>query len=250
MAKDPRFNFFPDNWSGGTKRMNFEQKGAYLELILLNFYCLSDGLPGFTEEEALKALAPAAASAELWKFLMPKFKRDGVYFFSERMHREFHKAKKSSEKQSERAKMRWQKPGDMPRHIPVNDSDYGYGYEDERKGVQGKTNAVKDDVARETFDILSDESLSMIFDENLMEIYRMRYKHLDIAEEFHDFKIKVRGSPEEYGTRNSAGLRQAFQHQLRTAKPKTKNATSKDKSTEHVNSLVEGFKLRHGIVAS
>ena len=137
MAKDPRFNFYPDNWSGGTKRMTFEQKGAYMELLLLNFYCLSDGLPGFTEEEAAKALASAAAYAgantELWKFLMPKFKTDGKFYWSERMVKEFHKSKKASSEQSKRASKRWHKERDMPRHIPVMEMDMELEIEDKNK---------------------------------------------------------------------------------------------------------------------
>jgi uncharacterized protein YdaU (DUF1376 family) len=138
MAKDPRFNFYPDNWSGGTKRMNFEQKGAYLELLLLNFYCMSDGLPGFMESEAAKVLAHAAASAELWSFLKPKFSTDGQYFWSERLVKEFHKSKKSSLEQSKRANKRWHQSGDMPRHIPVNGIGNGNGIGNDKKGVQGE----------------------------------------------------------------------------------------------------------------
>lgn len=119
MAKDPRFNFYPDNWTGGTKRMTFEQKGAYLELLMLNFYCFSDGLKGFTEREALHSLAHAAAYAALWDFLKPKFKQDGDLFYSERMQKEFLKAKIHSEKQSERAKKRVYKTSAHPTEEPT-----------------------------------------------------------------------------------------------------------------------------------
>jgi uncharacterized protein YdaU (DUF1376 family) len=138
MAKDPRFNFYPDNWIGGTKRMTFEQKGAYMELILLNFYCFSDGLPGFTEQEALHAVAPAAASAELWNFLKPKFKTDGKYYWSERMYKEFQKAKTHSEKQSERAKKRWDNAAASPAGDACNGTGYGNGINTDLKGVQGE----------------------------------------------------------------------------------------------------------------
>ena len=145
MAKDPRFNFFPDNWSGGTKRMSFEQKGAYLELIMLNFYCFSDGLPGFTEDEAVKSLASAAAYTVLWDFLKPKFKTDGKYFWSERMYKEFQKAKIHSEKQSERANKRWaSKPADAAASA-CNGTGYGNGSVFELKGVQGENFITVDD---------------------------------------------------------------------------------------------------------
>ena len=37
MAKDPAFLFYPNDWLGGTMGMTFEQKGAYMELLMLQF---------------------------------------------------------------------------------------------------------------------------------------------------------------------------------------------------------------------
>lgn len=37
MAKDPAFLFYPGDWLGGTMGMTFEEKGAYLELLVLQF---------------------------------------------------------------------------------------------------------------------------------------------------------------------------------------------------------------------
>lgn len=37
MAKDPAFLFYPGDWLGGTMGMTFEEKGAYLELLMLQF---------------------------------------------------------------------------------------------------------------------------------------------------------------------------------------------------------------------
>lgn len=37
MAKDPAFLFYPNDWLGGTMGMSFEEKGAYLELLLMQF---------------------------------------------------------------------------------------------------------------------------------------------------------------------------------------------------------------------
>jgi uncharacterized protein YdaU (DUF1376 family) len=37
MAKDPAFLFYPGDWLGGTIGMTFEQKGAYMELLILQF---------------------------------------------------------------------------------------------------------------------------------------------------------------------------------------------------------------------
>ena len=37
MAKDPAFLFYPNDWLGGTLGMTLEQKGAYMELLMLQF---------------------------------------------------------------------------------------------------------------------------------------------------------------------------------------------------------------------
>src|SRR5574343_1424720 len=35
--KDPAFLFYPNDWLGGTLGMTFEEKGAYMELLMLQF---------------------------------------------------------------------------------------------------------------------------------------------------------------------------------------------------------------------
>lgn len=37
MAKYPAFLFYPNDWLGGTMGLTFEQKGAYMELLMLQF---------------------------------------------------------------------------------------------------------------------------------------------------------------------------------------------------------------------
>jgi uncharacterized protein YdaU (DUF1376 family) len=37
MGKDPAFLFYPNDWLGGTLGMSFEEKGAYMELLMLQF---------------------------------------------------------------------------------------------------------------------------------------------------------------------------------------------------------------------
>jgi hypothetical protein len=37
MAKDPAFLFYPNDYLGGTMGMTFEEKGAYIELLMLQF---------------------------------------------------------------------------------------------------------------------------------------------------------------------------------------------------------------------
>jgi hypothetical protein len=37
MAKDPAFLFYPGDWLGGTLGMTLEEKGAYMEVLMLQF---------------------------------------------------------------------------------------------------------------------------------------------------------------------------------------------------------------------
>lgn len=37
MSKDPAFLFYPNDWLGGTMGMTFEEKGAYMELLMMQF---------------------------------------------------------------------------------------------------------------------------------------------------------------------------------------------------------------------
>lgn len=37
MGKDPAFLFYPNDWLGGTMGMTFEEKGAYISLLMMQF---------------------------------------------------------------------------------------------------------------------------------------------------------------------------------------------------------------------
>lgn len=37
MSKDPAFLFYPNDWLGGTLGMTFEEKGAYIEILMMQF---------------------------------------------------------------------------------------------------------------------------------------------------------------------------------------------------------------------
>lgn len=73
MSKDPAFLFYPGDWLGGTLGMSLEMKGAYMELLILQF-----NTGGFTEEEARQVLSVRFDYA--WPTLKRKFIIiDGVY---------------------------------------------------------------------------------------------------------------------------------------------------------------------------
>lgn len=85
----------------------------------------------------------------------------------------------------------------------------------------------------------------------LGEIYisdqKPKWGHIDFDFEVNTFKEKVRGSPLDYHTRDTAGIRNAFQYQLRNAKKKHNGkGQGINGKQQHTNSLIEGYAKRHG----
>lgn len=127
MAKDPRFNFYVDNWIGGCEGFTLEQEGAYLALCLMQ-----TKVGRFTKEQAMdklmqKTRGNTAVSTKLLNFLIPKFDTDGEFFWSERMEKELDKSKKHSLKQTERINKRWGKDSGNTAVLPDNRNGSGNG---------------------------------------------------------------------------------------------------------------------------
>lgn len=127
MAKDPRFNFYVDNWIGGCEGFTLEQEGAYLALCLMQ-----TKVGRFTKEQAMdklmqKTRGNTAVCTKLLHFLIPKFETDGKFFWSERMEKELDKSKKHSLKQTERINKRWGKDSGNTAVLPDNRNGSGNG---------------------------------------------------------------------------------------------------------------------------
>lgn len=71
MAKDPAFLFYPNDWIGGTMGMTFEEKGAYVELLMLQFN------RGHMTKHMI-----GQAIGQLWVKIEDKFRTDskGLYY--------------------------------------------------------------------------------------------------------------------------------------------------------------------------
>ncbi len=78
MAKDPAFLFYPNDYIGGTMGMSFEEKGAYMELLMLQFN------RGHMTEHMI-----GQAIGQLWVNVKVKFRQDdkGLYY-NERLDEE------------------------------------------------------------------------------------------------------------------------------------------------------------------
>jgi uncharacterized protein YdaU (DUF1376 family) len=90
MSKDPAFLFYPNDYLGGTMGMTFEMKGAYIDLLIFQF-----NNHQFTESQAKQVLSICFSS--VWEVLKNKFKKDGEFYFNERLREEIDKRKAFSE---------------------------------------------------------------------------------------------------------------------------------------------------------
>lgn len=84
MAKDPAFLFYPGDWQGGTMYFDHQTKGAYMDLMVLQF-----NVGKFTEAQAKQVLSICFSVA--WPMLQQKFKTDGEFYWNERLRLEIEK---------------------------------------------------------------------------------------------------------------------------------------------------------------
>ena len=69
--KDPAFLFYPNDWIGGTMGMTFEEKGAYMELLMMQF-----------NRGHMTTHMIGQTVGQLWDKIKDKFEMDdcGLYF--------------------------------------------------------------------------------------------------------------------------------------------------------------------------
>lgn len=115
MAKDPAMLFYPNDWIGGTMGMTFEQKGAYMELLMLQFN------RGHMTEHMI-----GQTVGRIWDGIMDKFKKDGNgSWYNERLDMEKNKRKSyvTSRLNNKTGKNQYTKDGGhMSNHMENEDS--------------------------------------------------------------------------------------------------------------------------------
>lgn len=90
MAKDPAFLFYPNDYLGGTLGMSFEEKGAYIELLMTQFN------RGHLSEKIIINIV-----GNIWEVLKDKFIKDeNGLFYNVRLDEE--KIKRQNYSQSRR----------------------------------------------------------------------------------------------------------------------------------------------------
>jgi uncharacterized protein YdaU (DUF1376 family) len=112
---DPAFLFYPNDYLGGTLGMTFEEKGAYIELLMMQF-----NIGHLPESKILKMLG---SSSELWECLKSKFQLDenGLYY-NKRLEAEQIKRRKYSEsrRNNKSGKNQYSKSGHMLGHMTTH----------------------------------------------------------------------------------------------------------------------------------
>jgi uncharacterized protein YdaU (DUF1376 family) len=81
MGKDPAFLFYPGDWNLGTMHLTLLEKGAYLELLMLQF-----AKGEFTLAHAKHMLKDNFETA--WPSIKEKFITDGTYYWNKRLREE------------------------------------------------------------------------------------------------------------------------------------------------------------------
>lgn len=134
MAKDPAFLFYANDWLGSTMGMSFEEKGAFMELLLMQF-----NKGKFTEANARQVLS--ICSASVWDTVKQKFSTDGTYYWNERLKTEIEKRKNFTKSRRDNAlnKKNKQTPKEhMPQHMENENGNENINGNENKGGAGGK----------------------------------------------------------------------------------------------------------------
>lgn len=85
----------------------------------------------------------------------------------------------------------------------------------------------ENEIVNEDINTIEDK-IKNALDEIYLEQQKSKWPHLDFMFEYRTFCEKVRGSPKTYASRDSGGIRLAFQSQLRNAKTNGKYSRAKE----------------------
>lgn len=105
-----------------------------------------------------------------------------------------------------------------------------------KEGIEGGTGETlppgPKPLADDLYEPLTPEWFAHIFDDMELERKARAYRDHDIQDQLTKFKSKVIGAPDKYIYYDTAGMRNAFDYQLRHTKPEKKlNGTAKPKAT-------------------
>lgn len=137
MSKDPAFLFYPNDWLGGTMGMTFEEKGAYMELLMMQF-----------NRGHMTSHMIGQAVGQLWDKIQDKFiKDDNGLYYNDRLDIEIEKRRNfcnsrrnNKDGVNQHTKTNNKKVGHMTSHmtghmededVNINDNIYSQFYNEE-----------------------------------------------------------------------------------------------------------------------
>lgn len=110
MAKDPAFLFYPGDWLGGTLHLNFACKGAYMDLLMLQFQ--KDHMTIHMIKHMLGHMFD-----EIWPQISDKFETDGTNYWNERLKIEKNKRIRYSKSRSDNRNSKENADNHMSNHM-------------------------------------------------------------------------------------------------------------------------------------
>jgi hypothetical protein len=209
MAKDPAFLFYYDRFLAGTISMTDSEVGQYIRLM-----CIQAN-KGFISKKDMLNICKTSDNEVCLKFASISEDKYVNTVLAEiiEQRKTFTESRRNNRKGKKQELVKNTSKTYVPHMVNVN---------------------VNKDVNIEV--VLKDA-----LDELYMEQQKMKWPHLDFDFEHRTFCEKVRGSPSEYGNRDTNSIRLAFQYQLRNSKGK-KNGHSKNKQS--TADLAEAFAIR------
>lgn len=225
MANDPAFLFYPGDYLRDTQCLSEPAQVAYDRIMCehMRNICISqDKLNFFTKRltpdqknELVMVLTPVEGGYQI-PWVADSIKKRREYSEGRRNNR---KGKTKSKEDINNTSSSYDQHMENENAIE-NEDEFKIEF---KEGVQGEKTAhtVTVEVPRGTVSQseMTDDWFSSIFDEKYMEGLIFPYRGIDVRAELEKFKVKVRGDPNEYGKRDTGGIRNAFLFQLNQVRP-------------------------------
>lgn len=208
MAKDPAMLWYWNDWNSGTVTMTRHVKGCYIDLLHAQF---NNGHLSINEIKTV-----LGSDFSTWPELQKKFKQDvNGLFFNERLELEQNKRKAFAESRRENRK-KTSKTYDTTyeKHMLPHMENENRNEDINRKGNENSEKSF-------------DEKFQKAFDEITCERFTMTFPNADVKKELAEFRVKCDNDPADYHRRDTPGLRNAFQYQLKQAKTKPETKRTK-----------------------
>lgn len=230
MAKDPAFLFYPGDWLGGTMGMTFEEKGAYLELLLFQF---NNGK--FNKAQAKQVLS--ICSASVFEKVIQKFDTDGTFYWKQKLSEEMERRRKFTESRKNNAKSK--------KSIP--------------KAVKAYAKHMETETEIETEDeILNEykEWTDLIFDKNDQHFQTLLYNSkLSVTDEAYQYWVMdhlglLHRYPKMRPTSQQSFRQSVLKHIRENHKKSLNGQTFKTKHQANLDAGIEAFAKRRGATPS